>query len=520
MSLGGLIIRVDAGAAIGAGHVMRCLGLAQAWRKSGGSITFLMASTTTFVSERLSVEGFEVLGMDAQPGSLEDAVNTRSAASQLHVQWLVLDGYHFNADYCAAVVSAEWRILRVEDMPGSEFHLADVILNQNLHAEGSLYPKPTKSKYPEDVKSELLLGPRYALLRDEFVDACQLSRKIPTVASAVLITTGGGDPTNLLQRLVDAINFSSLRLDVKVVVGTAPEARFLHSHEMEPRSSIQLVVGSRTMSQLVAWADIAISAAGSTCWEFCALGLPSILIDVAENQRPLADSLSQRGIAAWVPLKEANSERLVTEIELLIQSPERREAMSRRGKDLVDGRGAQRVVSALRAFGIKFRRATQEDCCLLWNWANDTATRAASFRSAAISWDEHREWFNKNLANDGSFLLIAEESRTPIATIRVQKRKSSIGELSITLAPEVRGSGLATHLIRHCEGKAATELGLSELDALIKPENLASRRAFENAGYAASEKMQIGEASAIRYVRQVVSPKASVENVPVQAAEC
>jgi spore coat polysaccharide biosynthesis predicted glycosyltransferase SpsG/predicted acetyltransferase len=427
------------------------------------------------------------------------------------VRWLVLDGYEFNADYCAAVVSAEWRILRVEDMPGSEFHLADVILNQNLHAEGATYSKTIQGEYPEPVKPELLLGPRYALLRDEFVDTCQISRKTPVLASKVLVTTGGGDPSNLLPRLVEAVNFSSLRLDVKVVVGTAPGAEFLHPHEGEPRSSIQLIAGSRNMSELLTWADIAISAAGSTCWELCAFGLPSILIDIAENQRPLAESLSERGVAVWIPFKDANADRLLKKIELLAQSPGRREAMSRRGKGLVDGRGALRVVSALRAFRIKFRRATQEDCRLLWNWANDPATRAASFRSAKISWDDHREWFTKNLANENSFLLMAEESGTPIGTIRVQKKKVSIGEISITMAPEVRGSGLATYLIRRCESKAATALSLSEIDALIKPENIASRRAFENAGYVASEKMQIGEVSAIRYVRKVAFPKATGE---------
>lgn len=519
MSLGALVIRADAGFAIGAGHVMRCLALAQAWRKAGGSITFLMASTTTFVKERLAEDRFEVMEKGAQPGSLEDAMNTRNVASQLHVRWLVLDGYHFGADYCSAVVSPEWRILRIEDMPGTEFHTADVILNQNLHAEDSMYSIRTKAEYAESSKTELLLGPRYALLRDEFVDARQITRKIPVVVSKLLITTGGGDASNLLPLVVEAINFSALALDVKVVVGTAPEAEFLFSHERESRSSIQLLVGSRSMSQLATWADIAVSAAGSTCWEFCALGLPSILIDVARNQRPLAESLSQRGIARWVPFEEASIQRIAKEIELLIESPETREVMSCRGKDLVDGRGAQRVVSALRALGIQFRRATQEDCSLLWYWANDPNTRAASFRSAQISWDEHCEWFNKNLAHDNSLLLIAEESRSPIATIRVQKKKASMGELSITLAPEVRGSGLATYLIRNCECRAATELNLSGIEALIKPENLASRRAFENAGYVLSERAQIGKVSAIRYVRQIVSSEGIVESVTAVASE-
>ncbi|MCU1270541.1 MAG: pseudaminic acid biosynthesis-associated protein PseG [Acidobacteriaceae bacterium] len=511
MSIGAILIRADASSSMGAGHVMRCLALAQAWRKAGGEVTFLMASSTPFVSHRVQTEGFEALTINVPPGGPEDAAKTRNSASQRQARWLVLDGYHFNLDYCAAVTSDQWRILRVEDAPGSECPCADVILNQNAHAQSSTYSEHAGV-------AQLLLGPRFALLRNEFVDACQLRREIPVIATKVLITTGGGDPQILLPRLVEGIECCSSKLEAKIVVGAAPEGNVL-GWIARSRSSIELIVGSQDMSRLAAWADIAVSAAGSTCWEFCSLGLPSILIDVAENQRDVAKSLSEREIAVHVPLEEASSRRIAQEIESLIHSQSRREVMARRGRDLVDGRGAHRVTSALRAFGIRFRRATQDDCGLLWNWANDPVARAASFKSAQISWEEHSEWFRKTLADKRSLLLIAEESRTPIAVIRVQEKKPAIGELSINLAPEVRGSGLATHLIQRCGGEAAEELSLIELYALIKEENVVSRRAFENAGYAVIERMQIGGVDAVRYFRSVAPPEFTMEKSPVLASE-
>lgn len=511
MSIGSLLIRADASSTMGAGHVMRCLALAQAWRKAGGEVAFLMASSTPFVSQRVSTEGFEILRIDAPPGGAEDAAKTRNTASQRHARWLAVDGYHFDPDYSVAVASDRWRMLRVEDEPGYECPRADVILNQNVHAENSTYPENTKG-------TQFLLGPRYALLRNELMEACQLRREFPLVAKNLLVTTGGGDPQILLPRLLEAIKCCSSKLKATVVVGTAPDRDLLDSLARSP-GSIELVIGSQDMSRLIAWADIAVSAAGSTCWEFCGLGLPSILIDIAENQRNVAKSLSEGGAAVHVPQEDASSRRIAEEMEALIHSQSRREAMARRGRDLVDGRGAYRVTSALRASGITSRRATQNDCGLLWKWANDPAARGASFSSAQISWDEHREWLRKKLADRRSVLLIAEESRTPIAVIRVEEKKPAIGELSINLAPEARGSGLATHLIRQCGGEAAEELNLVEVHALIKEENAASRRAFENAGYAVIERMQVGGVDAIRYVRSVAPQKFTIAKLPALASE-
>lgn len=511
MALAPLLIRADASQAIGAGHVMRCMALAQVWRKGGGEVTFLMASTTHFVTQRLHIEGFEMLKVTASPGSREDASETCNNALERHAKWIVLDGYDFSNSYCAAVRSAEWQILRLEDKPGSEFELADAILNQNVDAENSMYPERTKS--------ELLLGPRFALLRTEFAGACQNDRAIPAVASKVLMTPGGGDPKNLLPQFVDAVRLSSARLEAKLVVGIAPDKHLLDHSNHGSENSIELVIGRHDMFGFETWADIAVSAAGSTCWEFCALGLPSILIDVAENQRPVAEKLSERGIAVHIPAQEASPKRIAEEIDRLIRSPLIREEMSRRGKDLVDGRGAYRVVGALRALGIRLRRATQDDCSLLWTWANDPVTREKSFRSAKISWDEHRDWFDKSLSNNRSIILIAEESQIPIATVRVEEKKPGVGEISITVSPEVRGFGLATHLIRECVHEAARELSLVEVHALIKPENIASRRAFENADYTLTDTTEVGGVEAVRYIRQIALNKLPVEMAPTLVNE-
>ena len=414
MPLGPLLIRADASLAIGAGHVMRCLALAQVWRRAGGEVTFLMASSTDFTTKRLDSEGFEILKVPASPGTRDDANQIRNMALERRATWIVIDGYHFSAGYVASAKSAKWKILRVEDEPGAEFELADAILNQNVDAENSTYPEQTRS--------ELLLGPRFALLRAEFAGAWQSGREIPATASKVLLTTGGGDPKNLLPRLIEAIKLSSAKLQAKLVVGTAPDKDLLPPSSYKSEDSIELVVGSHDMVPLEAWADIAVGAAGSTCWEFCALGLPSILIDVVENQRAIAERLSDRGICIHIPFQEATPKRIAQQIDRLIASPLLRDEMSRRGKNLVDGHGAYRVVGAMRALGMRFRRATQKDCELLWKWANDPVTRDNSFSPAKISWDEHRDWFNSTWLTIGRLFLSRKNQKFPSPCLGWRKK--------------------------------------------------------------------------------------------------
>jgi UDP-2,4-diacetamido-2,4,6-trideoxy-beta-L-altropyranose hydrolase len=511
MALGPLLIRADASLATGAGHVMRCLALAQAWREGGGEVSFLMASTTHFVTQRLQIEGFGIRKLTAPIGTPEDASETRNYAFACRPQWIVLDGYHFSATYCALLRSAQWRILRVEDTPGSEFELVDAILNQNVDADSSMYP--------ECSGSELLLGPRFALMRHEFAGAGQIDRRVPAIASKVLMTTGGGDPKNLLPRFVEAVKLCSTKLETKLVTGTAPDKDLSDPSNHDSKNTVELVIGSHNMFSFGTWADIAVSAAGSSCWEFCALGLPAILIDVAENQRPVAETLSKKGIAVHIPGQKASPKRIAEEIDLLTQSPLVREEMSRRGKELVDGRGAYRVLGVLRASGVGLRRATQDDCSLLWTWANDPVTRGKSFSSGTISWDEHRHWFGEKLLDNRSIFLIAEESRTPIAALRVEERDIGIGEISINVSPEARGFGLASHLIRECVQEAAKQLNLTEVHALVKQENMPSRRAFENAGFALSGITGVRGFEAVRYVQQVVLDKPPVEALPALVNE-
>ncbi len=156
-----LLIRADASPEIGTGHVMRCLALAQAWQDKGGQATVAMALAAPSIQARLEAEGLGIKRITAQVGSAEDAAQVIQIARQLQAAWVVIDGYRFTGSYQQALKDAGLGLVCIDDEATAEHYYADVILNQNLHADAGLYAK-------REGYTRLLLGTRYALLRREF----------------------------------------------------------------------------------------------------------------------------------------------------------------------------------------------------------------------------------------------------------------------------------------------------------------------------------------------------------------
>ena len=198
MPPGTLIIRADASIAMGTGHVMRCLALAQAWQDEGGECIFAMAETTAASEERIRAEKFAVTNVVACPGTPQDAAQGVDLALAHHAPWIVVDGYQFDVEYQRKLKAAGLKLLVVDDTGHAGAYVADLVLDQNAHATKDLY----QLREPYTV---LLLGPRYALLRREFKTWRAWKREIAPIARKVLVTVGGTDPGNLTIRVIRAL---------------------------------------------------------------------------------------------------------------------------------------------------------------------------------------------------------------------------------------------------------------------------------------------------------------------------
>jgi UDP-2,4-diacetamido-2,4,6-trideoxy-beta-L-altropyranose hydrolase len=461
-----LVIRADADSQIGTGHVMRGLALAQAWREAGGEACFALACGGAAIEGRLREEGFAVVQIAAEAGSAADAAATRA----IDASWVVVDGYHFAADYVAAL-HAERRVLVVDDSGHASGFDADLVLNGNASATPALYP---------DATARLLLGTRYLPLRREFLDAIG-PRPTPPLARTILVTLGGADPENQTPRLIDALRRLPLPFEARVIIGASNP----HGEAVRAAAAgdgrIVVLEAVRDMPAQMRWADLAIAGAGTTTWELCALGVPAFLVVLADNQAPVAEAVAARGAALSLGrLDDQLPDRIASRVEMLMRSADLRLLLTQAGRALVDGRGAARVVREMRACDVRLRPATAEDCELVYGINADPAVRRWSFSSGAIAFADHQRWFADKLADPRCLLFVAEDGGEPIGVLRYDLAGDQ-ATVSIALAPDRQGRGYGTAILR--AGRAALAGRAATVRAIIKPDNVASIRAFTNAGY-------------------------------------
>jgi len=345
-SLGSLLVRVEADAQGGTGHAMRCLALAQAWQDAaGGPVRFLMTRCGEGLAARLRREGILLETLGAAPGSEADAAQTLTAARSALASWIVVDGYWAGAAYARSLRGESGRgpaILFVDDLGEAAPYTADLVLNQNLYAE----PKMYADRAPH---TGLLLGADFALLRREFAAYRGLPRTIPGEARHVLVTLGGSDPADLTRLAVRALAGLAGSAEIRVLVGPEnPRGDALRAEAAKAGLAQGLLSGVEDVAGLLAWSDLAVTAAGSTCWELAFLGVPALTIAVAPNQRPIAESLSRAGVArdlGWHA--DVNEETLARAVGELARDRAARTRLSEAGRRLIDGAGAERVVRRL-----------------------------------------------------------------------------------------------------------------------------------------------------------------------------
>ncbi|MGA7219873.1 MAG: UDP-2,4-diacetamido-2,4,6-trideoxy-beta-L-altropyranose hydrolase [Candidatus Sulfotelmatobacter sp.] len=478
MGAGTLLIRADARAAIGTGHVMRCLALAQAWQDSGGQCVFAMAESTPPVECRLGGEGMEVVALKAEVGSLEDAMQTAELSAKKSAVWIVADGYRFGSEYQRAIKESGFKLLFVDDNVHAASYCADLVLNQNIHARASLYDKRQPA-------TRLLMGPRYAMLRREFRPLRDWRREVPACARKIIITMGGSDPGNLTKKAAEAIEklADSLLETVILVGGSNPRSGAVgNSTGSDGKESIRFIVDATNVAELMAWADVAVAGAGTTFWEMCFLGLPSILLVLADNQQAVAEAADRMGIARTLGKgADVTASEIAGSLRELLASRETRANQSTRGRKLVDGRGAERVAAFLS--DLQLRRTTESDCELFWQFANEPGARAASFRDKCISWESHQDWFQKKMADPQAMLFTATNATgVPIGEVRFQiEGRRSV--LSISLGEQFRGQRHGQNILTVAIEELFRNSDAEFIDAYVKPSNEVSLKLFSGAGF-------------------------------------
>lgn len=344
-----VVIRTDSSSTIGSGHLMRCLTLASGLRRLGATIAFVCRNLPGNFCRKLEEGNFSIHRIgDDEAAIIRDTDVAVGEMKEIlrgegRVDWLIVDHYALDKRWERSLRKKNLHIMVIDDR-ANRSHDCDLLLDQNFFPDA-------ETRYDDLVPAhcQKLFGPRYALLRPEFAEARGQLRQRDGSIKRILITMGGADPNNVTPRVLEAVKLldrSDITIDV--IVGTANE----HGDEIESVSSELPVCNihyeAKNMASLMAEADLCIGAGGSTTWERCCLGLPALFIAASDNDIEIARSAGEAGIGKYLgTFEEISPQKIVDELQILIEQPDLLRKWGTKAASLVDGLGLERVCQAM-----------------------------------------------------------------------------------------------------------------------------------------------------------------------------
>jgi spore coat polysaccharide biosynthesis predicted glycosyltransferase SpsG/RimJ/RimL family protein N-acetyltransferase len=370
------------------------------------------------------------------------------------------------------------RILVIDDIADRK-HDCDVLLDQNLYAD---MEKRYTGKVP--VHCQLLLGPRYALLRDEFRVLHEQIKPRSGGVKRILVFFGGVDANNYTGIAIAALsNVDIPELHVDVVIGVQHPQRE-QIKDVCAQYGFICHVQTDKMAELMSKADLAIGAGGAATWERCCLGLPTLAIFTADNQRTQLFDAAQRGLLCSPEIIGDVTHVIGRHAVALVENSYLRHHISNNGMQMVDGCGVSRVLASMGCFGeMMIRLATIGDSENLFNWRNHPSIRKVSRSPDVILWQDHQKWFASLLADSKRRLLIGEADGAPIGVVRFDIDENEV-EVSIYLVPEKSSSRLGRDMLQCAEHwLAVNHPDIRRIYAHVICTNERSLRFFSKAGY-------------------------------------
>ncbi|UQV21849.1 UDP-2,4-diacetamido-2,4,6-trideoxy-beta-L-altropyranose hydrolase [Vibrio sp. J383] len=484
-----VVFRVDASLLIGSGHVMRCLVLADQLKQKAYDVVFactpLEGDMRSFIQQR----GFGVITLPAP----QQVVAPQHDAD--YVAWLQKSIDQDASDFVGAVGSADlvvtdhyaidekWqrsvkqtmncRLLAIDDL--ARGHCADVVLDQTLGRAESDY---------RGSASVVLAGSEYAMLQPAFAKKRELalSRKLTSEPPKVLISMGGVDAPNATLKVLESLvpyvhaNFTVL---------LSPRAPHYNevAHWCAEQPSITHLDFVSDMASLMLEHDVAIGAPGTTSWERACLGLPNLIVPLADNQKLISQQLIDCQATIKVEV-EGISTRLVSAYTELMECWHE---MKQANLALCDGRGVRRVALTINELltldktALSLVLASQDDIKLVYEWQCSPSTRKYALKSAPPSWAEHQAWMSKKLTetSDYFYMVTNRLGHRKLGVVRLDRIKVGHYLVSIFVEPGSYGQGVASQALEMVD---AIHPDVT-LHATVLKANCASQRLFQRAGY-------------------------------------
>jgi len=445
---------------------MRCLTLANALQEKGWTCAFASTDESQETVPALKNSGFSTVTPET------------ALAGQTKYDVILFDHYFLSAPDEQKFKAIATHIFVIDDLADRP-HICDALLDQTFGRTSDDYKDLIPTGTP------VYTGSRYALLRPQFnkqrADSLTRREKLGGVVNRILVLISGSDPDSVTIRVLKSL--TSLKtmpaIDVVLPSGGDNHAKAEEIRKQHP-DKITLHRNVIDMASLMSAADLCIGAGGTASWERCCLGLPTALIQIADNQKFVARNLEAAGAIKFLGLQETlTTQSIAASIEHLINTPAEITSMSQKSAALCDGLGAQRIADIIDGIlAISLRPLRKEDSDTLYQWQSEPDARRYSRNPAAPTLAEHKNWMDSFLKRTESFGYIVSDGTQPAGFVRIDPAKDGY-EVSILIGTASRGKGIALRALN----LLAAAHPEKPLKAYIYPENTASLALFRHAGY-------------------------------------
>jgi UDP-2,4-diacetamido-2,4,6-trideoxy-beta-L-altropyranose hydrolase len=489
-----IAVRVDASVHIGVGHVMRCLTLADSLQRQGAEVSFICRAHKGNLIQYIKDKGYIVYPLEFSDkvfsgdgsGTLahmnwlgttqnNDAKDCQSAMEALCPDWLIVDHYALDFRWHNQFKEKYKKLMVIDDLADRK-HDCDLLLDQTFGRKEKDYV----GFVPHGCK--LLLGTNYALLRPEFPQwrEYSLQRRVKSELKNIIISMGGIDQNNLTGQVLEVLKTCTLpqEVTITVILGAAtPNIDMVKLLAVTMPYVTNVKVNVENMAELMTNADLAIGAAGSTTWERCCLGLPSIQLVVAVNQMLIAKNLREACVIEYI-------ENLSDLPVKLNETVKKFKKLSLLSSMVTDGDGSKKVCDYMISNVsidemITLKPISINDCEYVYS-LQTTESRKFSINPVKPSWAEHIEWFEKTIYEYSSVLFIIMLGQLPTGFIKFDNINGKDINVSIIIDSKYSGRGIAkkslSQFIKLQPGRY--------FKATIHKENIPSQKVFENIGFA------------------------------------
>lgn len=511
-----IAIRADASIEMGIGHIMRCLTLADELRQCyAASVLFISRAHRGHLAELIRLRGYDVhllpepvVGFRPAQDDVnhanwlnihwfEDAEDTIEVVRHLKPDWLIVDHYAIDARWHRLLRPHVKHILAIDDLADRQLD-CDILLDQTYGRQEKDYQSLVTRN------CRLLLGSSFALLKPEFLKFRPQAinkRKSFSGIKRILVAFGGTDPQNLTSKILESLAqidwITVPSIDV-IMGGQSPYIDEIDKKIKNYPLKVSIAIDVSDMAERILTADLAIGAAGSTTWERCCLGLPTILIECAENQREICERLSKRGVVILIGNTASISHKHITKaIEQILRSKKLWQQMSSKSFMVTNGLGTKRTAIELNlpksreGLSIRLRPVTLNDAELLYKWQSNPLTRKYAHNQGIPSMNEHNKWLQQQTQRLYSLTELILHGEDPAGVIRLdpdstEKRLTYL--ITIYVAPDKYRLGIAKNALSIIHWF----LPFAVLKAEVNKDNIASHALFESAGfYKINEKLYI-----------------------------